>query len=358
MTTDPVPRHVAAVWRLSGALYARRRHARTVLLGLAAAGLLASGLVVVRSGETGLRLRLGRLVDGRVLPGLSWAAPGLESIARVPTGRTRLLDLTRRGGAPFELLTADENLVSVRAQVQYRVEDAPAFVLEHRDAEKVLRAATAAALVEEVGGTPVESLLTSGKGPLQEAVRRRAQASLEAAGTGLRIAGITIVAVGPPPGAEDAFNAVATAASERERRVSEAEGRTAESLALARAEADRMRRQAASSRRERVEEARGASARFRALAREVAAAREAGLSSLHREAVARALSRARIVALPPHGGVEAIRTFLGPPRAAGPKGLPVPPADAGGKGKIALPPIVPEDLLPKVAPPEGGRPPS
>jgi membrane protease subunit HflK len=345
---------VAALWRLSRALHAGRRRVRAVLLGLAALALLASGLVVVRSGETGLRFRAGRLVDARVLPGLSWAAPGLESVARIPTGRTRLLDLTRRGGAPLELLTADENLVSVRAQVQYRVEDAAAFALAHRDAERVLRAATAAALVEEVGGTQVEALLTSGKGPLQEAVRRRAQASLEAAGTGLRLSGVSIAAVGPPPGAEDAFNSVSTAASERERRVSEAEGRTAESLALARAEADRTRRQAASARRERVEEARGASTRFRSLAREVASAREAGVSSLHREALARALSRARIVALPPRGGVEAIRTILG---SAEPR--PAPPAAAGGRDRsIALPPIVPEEILPKVAAPPGGVPPT
>ena len=359
-TREAVPAHVEATWRLSRALYARRRLALPAGLALLGAAFLLSGVTAVRSGETGLRRRLGRLVDGRVPPGLAFAAPLVGSVTRVPTGRVLQLVLARRDGAPLELLTADENLVSVKAQVQYRVEDAGAFRLAHRDAERVLRAAASAALAEEVGGTPVEALLTTGKGPLQEAVRRRVQASLEQAGTGLRVVGVSVVSVGPPPGAEDAFNAVSTASAERERRVSEAEGRRSETMALSRAEAERTAREASSSRLERVEEARGAQARFRALAREIAVAREAGFAGLHRETLTRVLARARLVALPPRGGVEAIRTVLGPagrqggaasPEAAAP-GSPLLPSDGAGTKRFPVPPIVPENLVPKRVPPE------
>jgi len=355
------PRHVEATWRLARSLHARRHLLLPAGIALAAAAFLLSGVTAVRSGETGLRRRLGRLVDGRMPPGLAFALPGFGSVTRVPTGRVLQVVLARRDGAPLELLTADENLVSVKAQVQFRVEDAGAFRVAHRDAEKILRAAATAALTEEVGGTPVEALLTTGKGPLQEAVRQRVQSSLERAGTGLRIVGVSIVSVSPPPGAEEAFNAVSTAVAERERRVSEAEGRRSETMAMARAEADRARRDAASGRLERVEGARGSSTRFLALAREIGLAREAGIAGLRRETLARLLSRSRLVSLPPRGGVETIRTLLGP---AGKPAAPVPGETVPSRPESLSPgaaalkrfdvsPVVPENLVPRPVQPEG-----
>ena len=195
-----------------------------------------------------------------------------------------------------------------------------------------------------------------------------------------------MLSAGPPSGAEEAFNAVSSAASEKERRVSEAEGRRSESLALARAEADRVRSEAESARHERVETARGARTRFAALAKEVAPARTAGLAHLQRETLRKVFSRARLVLLPKGGG--AIRTFLPAVTAARPVGtgdapappdsgarpegpaaetgappsrLQAPPPASGAPGPAEkpsgpppglLPPIVPEDLLPRVLIPE------
>lgn len=366
MTRPPgeerAPRHVEALWRGTRWLHRRRAAAGRCLLAAAVLVFLATGFTTVRTGEVGLKRTLGRLDGAPAPPGLTWVPPLLSTVARVPTGTQRQLVLARRDGSPLELLTADENLVSAKVQVQYRVEDAAAFRFSHREAEKVLRSAAVSALTEEVGATPVEALLTSGKGPLQEAVRRRAQTALDVAGTGLRIAGVSVLSAGPPPGAEDAFTAVANAASERERRVSEADGRRSETLALSRAEAERLGRQAASSRIERVEGARGASRRFLALAREIAPARAAGLSSLQRDAVARILSRARVVALPARGSVETIRAVLSPPGGRSGE-VPAPPA---AKPPVASPPegpyafptpsIVPPDLQPRGGSPEADRP--
>lgn len=366
---ETVPPHVDAIWRVTRGLYERRRAAGRVAASLVALAIAAGGVSFVRNGEAGLLRRFGRVLPVTAPPGALYVVPFVERLEKVPVGAVRKLELSLSDGSPLEVTTGDENLLAVRALAQYRIEDPAAFRTSHVDAEAVLRAALLAALTRAAARLPVEGLLTTGKGLLAEEVRRRAQESADGAGTGLRLLSVSIVAAGPPPGAEEAFNAVASASAEKERRTSEAEGRSSEALALARGEADRIRQDAEGSRRERVEAARGASRSFKALAREVAPARASGLATLHREAVSRILPRARVIVLPPGGKGVALRTFLveeaqpsapgqpaasggeaqGPARAPASGGMaPVPsPAPAGIK-----PSIIPEDLLPRALVPE------
>lgn len=355
-----VPPHVDAIWRVTRRLYERRRAAGRVAAALVAAALAAGGVSFVRNGEAGLLRRFGRVLPLTVAPGAVYVVPLVERLEKVPVGAVRNLELALADGSPIEVTTGDENLLAVRALAQYRIEDPAAFRTAHRDAEAVLRAALLAALTGAAAKLPVEGLLTTGKGLLAEDVRRRAQESADGARTGLRLLSVSIVAAGPPPGAEEAFNAVASAAAEKERRTSEAQGRSSEALALARGEADRIRQDAEGSRRERVETARGAGESFRALSREVAPERAAGLATLHREAVSRILPKARVIVLPPGGKGAALRTFLveeerrvAPQPSAAPESggaaapSPTPPGPPQPKTSI-----IPEDLLPRALVPQ------
>lgn len=391
----PEPRHVLAIRRLASAVHRHRRRAAGLLAAAIAAGVLANGIRFVSNGEAGVVRRLGSVVRPVAAPGALYVIPFVDALERVAVGEVREMDLSQADGSPLEVTTGDENLLAVRALLQYRIEDAAHYRTRHRDADAILRVAARTALTREAAGRGVEELLTTGKAVLAESVRRKAQEAVDAVEGGVRILSVSILSAGPPSGAEEAFNAVASAAAEKERRVNEAEGRRAESLALSRAEADRIRSAAESARRERVEAARAARTRFAALAKEVAPARSAGLAHLRLEALRGVLSRARLILLPARGG--SIRTFL-PPQAASRATIPegplnarpdagtraaegVPAGEAGGgapsprspearpgtqapsPGAPAgrepsgpppglLPPVVPEDLLPRVLVPE------
>lgn len=364
--SDPsgIPSHVEAVWRFTRWLYGRRTSALLAALGAVLLGSLATGFRIVRNGEAGLLLRFGRVRPEPVPPGALYVVPLVESLEKVGVGNERKLELSRRDGSPLELITGDENLVSVRAQIQYRAEDPIALRMRYLDAEAVLRSAAFSILTRRTATESVESILTDGKVRLQEDVRLDVQKECDRLGLGVRLASVAIVMAGPPVGAEDAFTAVSSASAEREKRVSEADGKRSEALALARAEADRLRREAGSWQREQVETARGAVEKFRALAREVAEERSAALTRLHLETLERVAASARLIVLPPGKKTQTIRTLLGP--GAGIGGQSPPPAPSKGKTgeelsrEMALPPILPEDILkgelPKPSGPNPKRP--
>jgi membrane protease subunit HflK len=352
--TEPaleVPRHVETIWRITRWVHQRRKGVFSVLCGVFAVAILSSGFSIVKNGQAGLLRRFGRVVPQPVTPGAIYVLPVAERLEKVAVGNERKFEMARRDGSPLELTTGDENLVSMRAQIQYRVEDPIAFGTGHRDPEAVLRAAAMAALTRRTASEDVESILTGGKAHLQEVVRQDVQEECEKLSIGIRLVGVSIVSAGPPIGAEDAFTTVSSASAEKERRMSEADGRKSESLALARAEADRVRREAESGVRDKVEMARGASERFAALAREVAASREAAFNRLHRETLERVVQSARLIVLPAGKRTVSIRTFLDAPGAAGEPSSPARAGNAGGRSgaelskEMALPPILPEDIL-------------
>src|SRR5690554_8095183 len=77
------------------------------------------------------------------------------------------------------MLTQDENLVTVDLQVQYRVGDAEAYVLNVRDSNQALAFATDSALRHEVGSSSLDDVLTEGRAELAVRVEQRLQGFLQ-----------------------------------------------------------------------------------------------------------------------------------------------------------------------------------
>ena len=207
-----VPRSVAWLWTCRDALLAHWRPAvlGAVVLGLVLAGV--SGLSTIESGETGVRLRFGRLHRADLPSGLNLSLPTpVDRVVSLDTSEVQRLTVESELGQLPDFVTGDENLVRVSFAVQYRIADAARFLFASEDVESLLEHVLQAALVETVASFAVDDLLTSAKALVQQRVRARAQDRLEALGTGMALVAVNLRSAAPPREAAEAFREVVDA---------------------------------------------------------------------------------------------------------------------------------------------------
>lgn len=189
-------------------------------------------------------------------PGLRFKMPLIESATKVRVTNVRNAE------SQGQMLTEDENIVTVDLQVQYRVSDAKAYVLNVRDSNQALAFATDSALRHEVGSSVLDDVLTEGRAELAINVEQRLQRFLVEYGTGLEIVQVNVESTQPPPAVQDAFREVQRAREDEQRFKEEAETYRNRVVPEARGRAQRLVEEANAYRDEVIERARGETARF------------------------------------------------------------------------------------------------
>ncbi len=302
------------------AVTGRLRLLAGALAALLLVGLAAHVLVVVDHGEEALVFRLGA-VHRQVGPGLSVRLPWpLETVRVVDVSNVRRIEPgTRR------LLTGDTNLVDLGLVVQYTVGDPRAFLVDQADPDAVVEAAVLSEAVHAVSGMGVDELLTTGRADLQERVRHGAQEELDRLGAGVRLVGVEVASLAPPPAVVDAFNDVSSARGDRETLALAAEGYASRVLPEARGRAASIVEQARSDASLRLARAQGDVGRWRAL-RAAATSREAERARLLAAVRERVFGRVSVQVVVP--GAE-VAVPLAPPGASP---APRPPAAASPAG--------------------------
>lgn len=307
MTEDTViPWHVGEIQRASRVLYARRRQIALGALAIAILTIAGSGFRFIRNGQRGVLRRFGRVTDGQVMPGLTYVVPLAERLDLFDAGAVTTVAF----GESLVFITGDENVVNVRGQIECRVDDPGLFLTAAADPEKVIRTAAEQLVTRDVGWRRVDDVLTTDRSAIQETIWHGVQSAADRSHIGMTIIGVTLESVAPPPEAAGAFAAVADASSERERKINETQGKAAQSLSMARAEADEARSGADATATEQMEAARSSASSFIALAEEARRARAASEQRLYRKSVERLLHDARVIILPGNGAREHLRLDL------------------------------------------------
>ncbi|MDV2077742.1 FtsH protease activity modulator HflK [Marinobacter xestospongiae] len=189
-------------------------------------------------------------------PGLRFKVPLIDNVTKVRV--TNVRNAESRG----QMLTQDENLVTVDLQVQYRVASARDYVLNVRDSNQALAFATDSALRHEVGSSQLDDVLTEGRAELAVRVEQRLQSFLEEYGTGLEIVRVNVESTQPPAPVQDAFREVQRAREDEQRLKEEAETYRNKVVPEARGRAQRMVEEATAYKEEVIERARGETSRF------------------------------------------------------------------------------------------------
>ena len=284
-----------------------------LLVASAGLGVLLSSPFLVGPAERAVVFRFGSPLKTTLGPGLRTRIPLVDRIVRVEVTRTFTVsaggaDASSSGAAQAgAFLTGDTNLLVAECALQYRIADPVRFLVSAVDVSGVLKREGERALTEELGASPVDDVLSSGRTALLERVRARVQREADGRGLGVVVISAAWRSLDPAPPVIAAFQSVQNAAADRERLQNDARAYSDELASKARGEAQALIEDTEAERVKRVETARGDSNRFAALAREAAADPALLRSRLWLETAGRLVPRFTTYVIDGRGGGTKLR---------------------------------------------------
>ena len=233
------------------------------MFGLVIAGVLAlwlaSGFYQVDEAERGVVLRFGDFAE-TTMPGLHWHLPW--PVETVETVNVASIDEYEY---KTQMLTRDENIVSIAISVQYRRADPQAFLFNVRDPESTLEDVTDSAVREVVGKNNMDFVLGEGREHVTTRTSELVQSALDAYGTGIQITSVNLQDANFPPPVQPAVQDAIKAREDKERLELEAQAYANDVIPRARGQAARRIEAAQAYKEEIIANAQGQSARFSAL---------------------------------------------------------------------------------------------
>ena len=172
-----------------------------------------SGIFIVDPAEQAAILRFGRYIE-TVGPGPHWIPRFISS--KIVLNVDRVADYSYSA----QMLTKDENLVSVAVAVQYRIGDLQEYLFNVSDPEESLQQATSSALRQVVGTTTLDQIITEGRDAWGISVQDFLVKTLARYKTGIVIVNVSPQPARAPENVQDAFDD-AIKAQEDEKRFKE-----------------------------------------------------------------------------------------------------------------------------------------
>jgi membrane protease subunit HflK len=257
---------------------------------------LVSGFYVVEPSEQAVVTTFGAWTRTEG-PGLRYHLPTpIEAAEKVQVTALKQVNV---GGGDDEtaslMLTGDENIVDLDFTVQWRINDAAKYLFQVNNPDDAVGAVAESAIREVVGKTALQTILTTGRGQVQDQTRDLMQHILDNYGAGITVVEVQIRAANPPKEVIPDFQAVASAGQYADSAVNEA--RTYENRVVNEAKGDAAKAvaEAQAYREQVVLEAQGDTARFNELDAEYRRAPAVTRERLYLETMQRVLANSNKV---------------------------------------------------------------
>jgi membrane protease subunit HflK len=165
------------------------------------------------------------------------------------------------------MLTEDENIVEIKFAVQYRLNDARAFLFESKNPGEAVVQAAETSVREVVGKMKMDAALSEERDQIAPRVRALMQTILDRYKVGIEVVGINLQQGGvrPPEQVQAAFDDVLKAGQERERAKNEAQAYANDVIPRAIGAASRLKEESEAYKARIVAQAQGDAQRFRSL---------------------------------------------------------------------------------------------
>lgn len=234
---------------------------------------MGTGIFIVQEGQQGVITRFGRY-SATVGAGFNWRLPypierheivNVTQIRAVDVGRDNVIRAT--GLKESAMLTEDENIVEIKFAVQYRLNDARAWLFESKNPQEAVVQAAETAVREVVGKMRMDSALAEERDQIGPRVRTLMQQILDRYKIGVEVVGINLQQGGvrPPEQVQAAFDDVLRAGQERERAKNEAQAYANDVIPRATGAASRLAQEAEGYKSRIVAQAQGDAQRFKSL---------------------------------------------------------------------------------------------
>ncbi|WP_372784858.1 FtsH protease activity modulator HflK [Phenylobacterium sp.] len=293
-----------------------------------------SGIYQVQPNEEAVVTTFGAYSRSEA-PGLRYHLPSpIEHVEKVPVTSLNRLDIGGNGAAdgdvPQEslMLTSDENIVDLNFSVTWRINDASRYLFATRAPEEAVKAVAESSMREIIGKTPLDPILTGGKGQVQLQTAELMQKTLDRWGAGVSVVEVQIRTANPPPEVIAAFRDVTNAQQDAASAVNEGDTYKNRVVNEAKGDAAKIIQSAEGYREQSVRTATGDAARFNSIYGEYRRAPEATRQRLYLETMEKVLARSNKVIV---SGKGVTAPVILPPDVFRPRNAPAaaapPPAD-------------------------------
>jgi membrane protease subunit HflK len=183
----------------------------------------------------------------------------------VDIGRDNVIKAT--GLRESAMLTEDENIVEIKFAVQYRLNDARAYLFESKNPTEAVVQAAETAVREVVGKMKMDAAVSDERDQIAPRVRALMQTILDRYKVGIEVVGINLQQGGvrPPEQVQTAFDDVLKAGQERERAKNEAQAYANDVVPRAVGAASRLKEESSAYREKIIAQAEGDAQRFKAI---------------------------------------------------------------------------------------------
>ncbi len=254
---------------------------------------MGTGIFIVQEGQQAVITRFGKY-SATVGAGFNWRLPYpierhevvyVTQIRSVDVGRDSVIRAT--GLKESAMLTEDENIVEIKFAVQYRLNDARAWLFESKNPQEAVVQAAETAVREVVGKMRMDMALADERDQIAPRVRALMQTILDRYKIGAEVVGINLQQGGvrPPEQVQAAFDDVLRAAQERERAKNEAQAYANDVIPRATGAASRLAQEADGYKSRIVAQAQGDGDRFKLLLAEYQRAPQVTRDRLYIEAM-------------------------------------------------------------------------
>lgn len=244
-----------------------------VILGVVFLVWLGSGFFIVQEGQQAVITQFGRYKT-TVNAGFNWRLPYpiqrhelvfVTQIRSVDVGRDNVLKAT--GLRESAMLTQDENILDIKFAVQYRLNDARAFLFESKNPTDAVVQAAETSVREVLGKMNMDAALSEDRDQIGPKVRTMMQEILDRYKVGVEVVGINLQQGGvrPPEQVQASFDDVLKAGQERERTKNEAQAYANDVIPRAVGSASRLKEEADAYKARVVAQAQGDAQRFRSV---------------------------------------------------------------------------------------------
>ncbi len=234
---------------------------------------LGTGFFIVQEGQQAVITQFGRY-KSTVNAGFNWRLPYpiqrhelvfVTQIRSVDVGRDNVLKAT--GLRESAMLTQDENILDIKFAVQYRLNDARAFLFESKNPAEAVVQAAETSVREVLGKMKMDAALSEERDQIAPRVRAMMQAILDRYKVGIEVVGINLQQGGvrPPEQVQASFDDVLKAGQERERTKNEAQAYANDVIPRAVGSASRLKEEAEAYKSRVVAQAQGDAQRFRSV---------------------------------------------------------------------------------------------
>ncbi len=244
-----------------------------LIAGVALLIWLGTGFFIVQEGQQAVITQFGKY-KASVGAGFNWRLPYpiqrhelvfVTQIRSLDVGRDNVIKAT--GLRDSAMLTEDENIVEIKFAVQYRLNDARAFLFESKNPTEAVVQAAETAVREVVGKMKMDTALAEERDQIAPRVRTLMQTILDRYKVGIEVVGINLQQGGvrPPEQVQAAFDDVLKAGQERERAKNEAQAYANDVIPRAVGSASRLKEESDGYKAKIVAQAQGDAQRFRSV---------------------------------------------------------------------------------------------